>query len=89
MVLNPSPDGHSVDGVIVGALEAAFAVIRELPNSPHARALRAQARTYERLLTKWEAARPTNAQVDTLFALVTELRETAAAAKLVQGPKGR
>jgi hypothetical protein len=85
-VPNRSPNSDPADDLIVDALEAALAVIRELPNSPQARALRAQARTYKRLLTKWEGARPTSAQVDTLFALVTELRETATAAQLGRVP---
>ena len=58
----------------VDALAEVFEMIVDLPPSPHARALRAKADSYQRVIDRWRAIPPTAPQHEALLELVDELR---------------
>jgi hypothetical protein len=83
------PDSGSDVRSLASALDAVFALVLELPNSPHVRELRVQAQTYDRVLVKWESVPATGIELDALLDLVTDLHGRAAAAKRRTQPEDR
>jgi hypothetical protein len=79
--------------LVAVALVAVFDMLRELQESPRKRELNAQARSYDQAVKHWTAVPPTEAQLQAMFDLVTELhdkvlsvRQGASSAKTLPPP---
>jgi hypothetical protein len=80
-VADPIQRGASREALIVDALSAVFRILGEEADSPRLRELRAQALSYERSVKHWTAVPPSDAQLDAMLDLVTDLHAKAADAK--------
>jgi hypothetical protein len=68
---------HRPEALLEDSLADTLDLLRDLPDSPKVRDLRAQVGTYRRAIERWVTVRPSHEQRDALRDLVVELRERA------------
>jgi hypothetical protein len=68
---------HTPEALLEDSLAATRELLRDLPDSPNVRDLRARAETYGRTIERWGTVRPSKAQRDALRDLVLELHTLA------------
>jgi hypothetical protein len=74
------------EAVIEDSLAATLELLREVPDSPKVRDLRARVETDRRTLARWPAVKPSKDQRNALRELATELYERAQALHVSEAP---
>jgi hypothetical protein len=68
---------HRPEAIIEDSLAATLELLRDIPDSPKVRDLRARVETYRRTLGRWPAVKPSKDQRSALRELAIELYERA------------
>ncbi len=66
-----------VDAILEDSLASTLDLLRDVPESPTVRGLRARVRTYRQTIQRWVSVRPSQAQRDALRDVVRELHGLA------------